>query len=133
MTRLIKKYKNRRLYDTEVSQYITIDTLQSYVLQGIGFRVLDASSNKDLTNATLLQIIVDMESGTTEFLSEPMLRQIIALANHPMHSSFQAMLEQMFASLQKPLDDNPYKKATEVWNKQMEGLMKQWQAFFDKK
>ena len=130
MTRLIKKYKNRRLYDTETSQYITIEQLQSYVVDGLSFKVEDSESGKDLTNTILLQIIVDMEAGPTQFLSAEILRQIIALANHPMHLSFKTMMEQMFQVMNKPLETNPYQQASEKWNKQMQDVMQQWQKFF---
>lgn len=94
MTRLIKKYKNRRLYDIEMSKYITMDDLQGYVLEGIPFRVEDSSSGKDLTNITLLQILLEMEAGPTQFLSTGVLRQLIAFAHHPMHKQYKALLEQ---------------------------------------
>lgn len=87
MTRLIKKYKNRRLYDTETSQYITLEELQRYVVDGVQFTVEDSMTGKDLTNTILLQIIVEMEAGANQFLSSAILRQIISLANHPMHAS----------------------------------------------
>ncbi|BCA96716.1 polyhydroxyalkanoate synthesis repressor PhaR [Legionella antarctica] len=130
MTRLIKKYKNRRLYDTETSQYITVDQLQHYVVEGVLFKVQDSETGKDLTNSTLLQIIVEMEAGPTQFLSADILRQIISLANHPMHASLKAMIEQLFHSMDKPLQNNPYQKATDVWNQQMQQMMKEWQKVF---
>jgi polyhydroxyalkanoate synthesis repressor PhaR len=130
MTRLIKKYKNRRLYDTEKSQYITLEQLQHYVMDGIKFKVEDSHTEKDLTNSILLQIIVEMQAGATQFLSSDILRQIILLANHPMHSSLKVMMEQMFQFMEKPLLDNPYAKATETWNQQMQHMMDQWQHLF---
>ena len=130
MTRLIKKYKNRRLYDTDTSQYITVDQLQKYVVEGVLFKVEDSLTGKDLTNSILLQIIVEMESGTTQFLSPEILRQIISLANHPMHNSLKEMMEQMFQVMEKPLQSNPYAQATEVWNQQMQKMMQQWQTIF---
>lgn len=132
MSRLIKKYKNRRLYDTEISQYITIDTLQNYVVEGIPFKVEDSDSGKDLTNSTLLQILVEMEAGATQFLSPEVLRQIIYLANHPMHQSYKQMLENMFSAMDKSIQGHPYQEAAEAWNKQMKAMMDQWQNFFKK-
>ncbi|MDI1351385.1 MAG: polyhydroxyalkanoate synthesis regulator DNA-binding domain-containing protein [bacterium] len=129
MTRLIKKYKNRRLYDTEISQYITLEQLQHYVVDGLLFKIEDSETKKDITNAILLQIIVEMEAGPSQFLSPDILRQIISLANHPMQASFKTMMEQMFHSMDKPLQ-NTYKEAAEVWNKQMQEVMKQWQTLF---
>ena len=130
MIRLIKKYKNRRLYDTETSQYITVEQLQRYVVDGVKFKVEDSLTGNDLTNAILLQIIVEMESGATQFLSPEILRQIICLANHPMHASLKIMMEQMFQAMEKPLQNNPYAQATDNWNQQMQKIMQQWQTLF---
>lgn len=130
MTRLIKKYKNRRIYDTEESQYITLDQLRSYVVDGKDFIVEDSETGRDLTNSILLQIIVEMETGSTQFLSSDVLRQIICLANHPMHSSLKMMMEQLFHAMDKPMQSNPYQQATEVWNKQMQQVIQQWQNLF---
>ena len=131
--RLIKKYKNRRLYDTETSQYITLEQLQRYVVDEVAFKIEDSETNKDLTNTVLLQIIVEMEAGPTQFLSPEILRQIITLANHPMHSSLKSMMEQMFRAIDKPLQNNFYQKATETWNQQMQEVMQQWQKLFQTK
>ena len=126
MTRIIKKYKNRRLYDTESSQYITLEQLQHYVVDGSLFKVEDSETGKDLTNAILLQIIVDMEAGPTQFLSPDILRQIICLANHPMHASLKTMMEQMFQSMSTPLQSNPYQELSEQWG----DMMQQWNKLF---
>ncbi|MDP1602169.1 MAG: polyhydroxyalkanoate synthesis regulator DNA-binding domain-containing protein [Legionella sp.] len=134
MARLIKKYKNRRLYDTEISQYITVEELQRYVLDGIIFRVEDSKTGTNLTAATLLQIFVEMESGASQFLSADMLRQLIVVAHHPMNQSFKGMLEQVFAALEKPAQANPYLKdyqqMTDAWQDNVQQMMKQWQGFF---
>ncbi|AUH71702.1 polyhydroxyalkanoate synthesis regulator DNA-binding domain-containing protein [Legionella sainthelensi] len=130
MTRLIKKYKNRRLYDTETSQYITLEELQHYVIDNVLFKVEDSLTGKDLTNSILLQIIVEMEAGSTQFLSPEILRQIISLANHPMQASLKQMMEQMFQAMETPLQNNPYAQATETWNQQMQKMMQQWQSIF---
>lgn len=128
--RLIKKYKNRRLYDTETSQYIKVEQLQRYVLDGVEFRIEDSETGENITNAILLQIIVEMEAGPTQFLSSEILRQIISLANHPMHASFKSAMEQMFRVMEKPMQSNPYKQATDALNEQMQKGMKQWQDLF---
>jgi polyhydroxyalkanoate synthesis repressor PhaR len=61
--RLIKKYPNRRLYDTETSTYITLSDVKQLVLDQEDFKVMDAKSNDDLTRSILLQIILEEESG----------------------------------------------------------------------
>jgi polyhydroxyalkanoate synthesis repressor PhaR len=123
-TRLIKKYKNRRLYDLEISQYI----------DGLAFQVVDAAGGKDITNATLLQIFVEMESNSLPFLSSAMLRQLIILANHPMHDALKSMLEQMMMAMETQLQSKPYlsdfQKATEAWDKQTRELVTHWQSLF---
>jgi len=128
--RLIKKYKNRRLYDTEKSQYITVEQLQGYVVEGLIFKIEDSGTGKDITNSILLQIIVEMQSGPTQFLSSDILRQIITLANHPMHASLKTMMEQMFLAMDKPMQSNPYHHATETWNQSMQQMLQQWQNLF---
>lgn len=133
MTRLIKKYKNRRLYDTEKSQYITVEELQRYIMDGIAFRVIDSVNEKDITNATLLQIFVEMENGSSQFFSGEMLKQLIILANHPMSQSFKKIIEQFFANIQQSTQSNPYlsnyNQAKDAWTKQMQQMMDQWQSF----
>ena len=134
MTILIKKYKNRRLYDTEKSQFITVEELQRYVVEGILFRVEDTRNSKDITSATLLQIFVEMESGASQFLSPDMLRQLILIAHHPMNQSFKDMLGQLFAAVEPPGKANPwlkdYQQVTEPWKENMQKMVKQWQDLF---
>lgn len=127
MSRLIKKYKNRRLYDTEISQYLTLEQLQGYVFEGLLFRVEDSETGKDLTNSILLQILVEMETGSTQFLSSEVLRQIISLAHHPLQASFRNMMEQWFLSLPTTSQTHPYQQASEAWNQQIQEMMKGWQ------
>lgn len=134
MTRLIKKYKNRRLYDMEISQYVTGDKLIKYVKDGIPFKVVDSATQEDITNATLLQIFVEMESGATQFLSPDILRQLIILAQHPMNEMFRKMLEQFFKSMGNQLQNNPYlantQQANAFWQQQMQDLFTPWQELF---
>ena len=75
--RTIKKYPNRRLYDTANSGYITLADVKQMVLDGLAFRVVDAKSNEDLTRQILLQIILDEEAGGMPMFSSDMLSQMI--------------------------------------------------------
>ena len=72
-TRLIKKYPNRRLYDTATSSYITLADVKKLVLQQVPFKVADAKSNEDLTRSILLQIILEEESSGAPMFSSDML------------------------------------------------------------
>jgi polyhydroxyalkanoate synthesis repressor PhaR len=75
----IKKYANRRLYDTESSSYITLDKLAAMIRDGRDFEVLDAKSGEDITHQVLTQIIVDEESRGTTMLPANFLRQLIGM------------------------------------------------------
>ena len=75
--RIIKKYPNRRLYDTEISSYITLEELRQLVLDGETFEVRDAKSGEDLTRSVLLQIISEHEEKGQPMLSPQLLSQII--------------------------------------------------------
>ncbi|MNM70525.1 PHB/PHA accumulation regulator DNA-binding domain protein [compost metagenome] len=76
-TRIIKKYPNRRLYDTEISSYITIEDVRQLILDGETFEVRDAKSGEDLTRSVLLQIIADKEQDGEPMLSTQLLSQLI--------------------------------------------------------
>src|SRR4030066_1201464 len=75
--RLIKKYPNRRLYDTKTSSYITLADVKQRVLKQEDFHVVDAKSGDDLTRPILLQIILEEESGTVPMFSSDLLSQMI--------------------------------------------------------
>ena len=75
--RIIKKYPNRRLYDTEISSYITIEDVRQLIVDGEDFEVRDAKSGEDLTRQVLLQIIAEHESDGEPVLSTQLLSQII--------------------------------------------------------
>ena len=84
MARIIKKYPNRRLYDTETSAYITLADVKQFVLDLQEFKVLDARSGEDLTRSILLQIILEEESGGLPMFSADMLSNIIRYYGHSM-------------------------------------------------
>lgn len=133
----ICKYKNRRLYDKEKSQYIKLDTLKEYVLAGKLFRVVDSETKEDLTAQTLLQILLEMHNSPASLLSPELLRQFIVMAEHPMSQKFQATLEQLFQPLEEGLRQNPvlhgYQQAMDTWQTQVEQMTKQWQSWLKTK
>ncbi len=75
--RTIKKYPNRRLYDTEYSKYITLEDIRKLVIENKEFVVVDAKTKEDLTKNVLLQIVVEKEQGGSPFFSIEVLTQII--------------------------------------------------------
>ena len=92
-TRLIKKYPNRRLYDTQTSAYITLADIKQLVLDGESFQVQDAKTQENLTRSILLQIILDEEAGGAPLFSEQMLAQMIRFYGHAMQGVMGAYLE----------------------------------------
>lgn len=136
MSRLIKKYKNRRLYDTEKSQYITIEDLHRYVIDGVVFHVEDSDSSKDITNTTLLQILAEVDTETSQFLSPEILRHLISLSHHPMSKFFRVMMEEMIKTMEQQVLNNSYindyKKLQDSWDKQLKQFMNNWQNLFQK-
>jgi polyhydroxyalkanoate synthesis repressor PhaR len=106
--RLIKKYPNRRLYDTETSTYITLADVKQLVLEHEEFKVFDAKTNEDLTRSILLQIILEEESGGVPMFSSAMLSQIIRFYGHTMQGMMGTYLEkniQAFIDIQNKLAD----------------------------
>jgi polyhydroxyalkanoate synthesis repressor PhaR len=91
--RIIKKYPNRRLYDTETSTYITLAEVKDLVLQYKEFQVQDAKSGEDLTRSILLQIILEEESGGVPMFSQDMLANIIRYYGHAMQGLMGSYLE----------------------------------------
>ena len=89
----IKKYANRRLYDTESSSYITLDRLAAMIREGREFEVLDAKSGDDITRQVLTQIIVDEESRGSTMLPVNFLRQLIGLYGGSMQGAVPAYLD----------------------------------------
>lgn len=92
-TRLIKKYPNRRLYDTQSSAYITLADVKQLVLDAEDFHVVDAKSGEDLTRSILLQIILEEESGGVPMFSATALSQIIRFYGHAMQGVMGSFLE----------------------------------------
>jgi polyhydroxyalkanoate synthesis repressor PhaR len=106
--RFIKKYPNRRLYDTETSTYITLSDVKQLVLEQENFKVIDAKTNEDLTRSILLQIILEEESGGVPMFSSSMLSQIIRFYGHAMQGMMGIYLEkniQAFIDIQSKLTE----------------------------
>ena len=92
--RLIKKYPNRRLYDTEESRYITLSEVRELVTRAIPFRVVDSQTEEDLTRAILLQIIMEQETGGSPMFTAPMLERFIRFYGDTAQAAFTTFLDQ---------------------------------------
>lgn len=124
--RLIKKYPNRRLYDTETSAYITLGDVKKLVLENVDFKVEEAKSKEDLTRSILLQIILEEETAGAPMFSSDMLSQIIRFYGNAMQGMMGTFLEKnvnTFMDIQKRMKDqssqlygaNPMLNS-EAWN-----------------
>jgi polyhydroxyalkanoate synthesis repressor PhaR len=90
---IIKKYANRRLYNTSTSSYITLEHLAKMTRDGIDFKVLDAKTGDDITHQILTQIIMDAESGGEQLLPVKFLRQLIGMYGNSMQAMVPHYLE----------------------------------------
>lgn len=95
--RIIKKYPNRRLYDTERSCYITLADVRQLVLSGSEFRVIEANTEEDLTRSILLQIIIEQESGGEPMFTTEVLTKMIRFYGDNVQEAFTSYLEKSLA------------------------------------
>ena len=141
--RIIKKYPNRRLYDTELSRYITLSDVRELVLKGVDFRVVAANSDEDLTRSILLQIIIEQESGGEPLFTTEVLSKMIRFYGDTVQGAFTSYLEKslaLFMEQQKLMQDqvrnvfgggNPLNAMTqltqrnlEIWKEIQESFLK---------
>ena len=116
--RIIKKYPNRRLYDTETSAYITLAEVRRLVMGSTHFVVRDAKTNEDLTRSILLQIILEEEAGGAPMFTEAVLSNIIRFYGDAMQSFMGAYLEknvQSFMDLQVKMAEQSKGLSPEMW------------------
>jgi len=117
-SRVIKKYPNRRLYDTETSTYITLTEVRQLVMDSADFVVRDAKTNEDLTRSILLQIILEEETGGAPMFTEAVLANIIRFYGNAMQSFMGAYLEknvQTFMDLQVKMAEQSKGLTPEMW------------------
>jgi polyhydroxyalkanoate synthesis repressor PhaR len=117
--RVIKKYPNRRLYDTDTSTYITLSEVKSLVMDAERFVVVDAKTGDDLTRSILLQIILEEETAGVPLFSEQILANIIRFYGHAMQGFVGAYLEknmQVFMEMQQKVATQPKGMSPETWN-----------------
>lgn len=129
--RIIKKYPNRRLYDTETSTYITLSDVRELVMNSAFFVIRDAKTNEDLTRSILLQIILEEESGGAPMFTEAALANIIRFYGNAMQSFMGAYLEknvQSFLDLQGKMAEQSKGLSPEKWAQFMNAQSPMMQA-----
>jgi polyhydroxyalkanoate synthesis repressor PhaR len=128
--RVLKKYPNRRLYDTQTSSYITLADVKEMVMSAKDFVVRDAKTSEDLTRSILLQIILEEETGGVPIFSAQMLSQIIRYYGHAMQGMMGSYLEknlQTFTDIQARLGEqskglyDPAAMTPELWTQFLNG------------
>ena len=120
--RVIKKYPNRRLYDTDTSTYITLTEVRQLVMDSAPFAVRDAKTGDDLTRSILLQIILEEEAGGAPMFTEAVLGNIIRFYGHAMQGFMGSYLEknvQVFAEIQTKLTEQSKVVTPEMWSQFM--------------
>lgn len=136
--RIIKKYPNRRLYDTKDSKYITLEDVKKLVLSGIEFCVKDVKSDEDLTRNILLQIIAEQEQHDGDpFFSTELLTQIIqsygnsvqSMAGEFIEKSMQLFVEQQ-KEMQQAMTSNPITAMSELAEKNLKLWQEMQNDFF---
>jgi polyhydroxyalkanoate synthesis repressor PhaR len=145
--RLIKKYPNRRLYDTEISKYVTLDDIKKLVTDGVEFQVKDAKSEDDITRNILLQIIAEQEEGGQPIFNTESLMKIIRFYDDAMQnvaSDFMSQSLNMFVETQHKFQEkfketvtrNPVNAISELakqnvslWQEMQESFLKAAQPF----
>ena len=135
--RTLKKYPNRRLYDTSQSCYVTIDNVRDLVLGHERFRVVDSKSGEDLTRSILLQIIMEQENDAGEHvLTNEVLQHLIRFYGSGMQTNMAHFLEQsisFFLNQQEAMQDQVRSviganSAIGVFQKMTEDNMKLWES-----
>jgi polyhydroxyalkanoate synthesis repressor PhaR len=120
--RVIKKYPNRRLYDTETSSYITLAEVKQLVMNNASFVVRDAKSGDDLTRSILLQVILEEEAGGAPMFTEQVLASIIRFYGQAMQSYMGPYLEkniQAMSEVQAQLSEKAESLSPEMWTQFM--------------
>jgi polyhydroxyalkanoate synthesis repressor PhaR len=126
---VIKKYPNRRLYDTEISSYITLEDVKQLVIKEVPIQVVDARTKEDITYNTLLQIIIESEEKGPAFFSTDILQKMIRFYGGSMQEMLRMMLDQwgkmgttgMMGSMMPPSQD-----PMQQWQAWQQQWMSQW-------
>ncbi len=140
--RVIKKYPNRRVYDTEQSKYIKIDDLRQMIVDGIEFKVIDTKTEDDVTRSVLLQIILEQESAINPLFTTENLKYFIRYSNHQYHQFFSEYLshslnmfneqqERFTTNMQGFSGQNPMEILTDLSKKNLDIWQSVQQSFFE--
>jgi polyhydroxyalkanoate synthesis repressor PhaR len=142
--RIIRKYANRRLYDTGASRHINKEDVRKLIAAGKDVRIVDDGSGDDITRSVLLQLVAEQELGGQPVLSDQMLTQIIRFYDHPMQGVLGSYLQQSFESflqqqsslqeqMQELMKSGPFAVMQDVAKQNLEAWRAMHGAFLDTK
>ncbi|MDF2964815.1 MAG: accumulation regulator DNA-binding domain protein [Rickettsiaceae bacterium] len=136
---IIKKYPNRRLYDTSTSQYVTLENLFTMIKEGKDFRVEDVKTKEDLTKNVLTQIIFEQEAKGYNILPESFLKHIIKMYDNNLQNLFSLYLEQAVKEFSRNIEawenlgnqykDQPFSNYTTFMNQGIDFYRKFFELF----
>ena len=140
--RIIKKYPNRRVYDTNESKYIKIDDLRQMIIDNIDFQVIDTQSKEDVTRSVILQIILEQESETNPLFTNENLKNFIRYSSTQQNQFFSDYLsqslsffnqqqEQFSANMKDFISKNPVDTFSDLSKKNMDMWRNLQESFFD--
>ena len=139
--RIIKKYPNRRIYDTHDSKYITVSDVREMVVNGVDFQIIDAQSEKDITRSVLLQIIIEQDSESNPLFSTDNLQNFIRYYGENQSQGFsdfinqslnffQEQQDQFQTSVNDMMEGNPVKMWSDISKKNLEMWQDMQSALF---
>jgi polyhydroxyalkanoate synthesis repressor PhaR len=142
--RIIRKYANRRLYDTEASRHINKEDVRKLIAAGEDVQIVDEGSGDDITRSVLLQLVPEQELAGHPVLSDQLLTQIIRFYDHPMQGMLGSYLQQSFESflqqqsslqeqMQELMKSGPFAVMQDVAKQNMEAWQAMQRAFLDTK
>ena len=127
--RLLKKYPNRRLYDTQTSSYVTLSQVSDLVRMGEEIQIIDSDTEEDITRSVLLQIILEMEGKDEPLLSANVLSDLIRFYGNTVPDFFSSYLQDslsMFAQQQKQLQKSFTANPMDAFTKMAENNLEAW-------
>ncbi|PCH86085.1 MAG: polyhydroxyalkanoate synthesis repressor PhaR [Piscirickettsiaceae bacterium] len=139
--RIIKKYPNRRLYDTAISKYVTLSDVKQLVIDKEHVQIVDAKSKEDLTRSVLLQVILEQEEEGKPIMSAEMLEQLIRFYGDPFQNNFASYLEnsvkliaEQRAKVRNSIEkvSDPFSIMTKLANRNMEVFKEMQEGMFSK-
>lgn len=142
--RVIKKYPNRRIYDTQDSKYIKVEDIRDMIVDGESFVVLDSKTGKDVTRSVLLQLIIEQESEKNPLFTTENLKTFIRYYGQVPHQPFAEFMDQSLSFFQHQqeqfregfsgmMENSPMKAFSDMSKKNMEMWEKMAEGFYGKK